>query len=163
MTRLLSEVQAMQNPALGAALIWRFACGYVPQNAAHEGVPLPLAFVVLPVVLHERTREEASSTRLSSGARKFEEKFTDRVDMLFALNQRAIGMRGLSLRSVRHALASGLVTLIADQGSLWPRSYTKPPVGAKSVAELLTAAEKLGSWCSSLSVYEISGILRVEF
>jgi hypothetical protein len=36
MTRLLSEVQAMHNPALGAALIWRFACGYAPQNEAHE-------------------------------------------------------------------------------------------------------------------------------
>lgn len=163
MTRLLVEVQAMQNPALGATLIWRFACSYAPQNEAHEGVPLPLAFVVLPVVLHERTREEVSSTRLSSGARKFEDKFRDREDVLFALNQRAIGMRDLSLRSVRHALGSGLVTLMTDRGTLWPRSYTKPPVDAMSVAELLLAAEKLGSWCRSLSVYEISGILRVEF
>jgi len=126
-------------------------------------VPLPLAFVVLPVVLHERTREEVSSTRLSAGARKFEEKFRDRGDVLLALNQRTIEMRGLSLHSFRQALASGLVTLVTDRGTLWPRSYTKPPVDAKSVAELLAAAEKLGSWCRSLSVYEISGILRVEF
>lgn len=163
MTRLLNEVQAMQNPALGAALIWRFACSYAPQKEAHEGVPFPLAFVILPVVLHERTRKEVSSTRLSSGARKFEEKFVDRGDVLFALNQRAIGMRDLSLRSLRHALASGLVTLLAERGTIWPRSYTKPPVDAISVSELLAAAEKLGSWCRSLSTYEISGILRVEF
>ena len=163
MTRLLSEVQAMQNPALGAALIWRFACGYAPQNEAHAGLPLPLSFVVLPVILHERTRKQVSSTRLSSGARKFEEKFRERGDLLFALNQRAIAMRPLSLRSLRHALASGLVTLIADRGTLWPRSYTKPPVDATSVTELLGAAEKLGSWCRSLSVYEVAGILRVEF
>lgn len=163
MTRLLSEVQAMQNPALGATLVWRFACGYAPQKEAHEGVPLPLAFVVLPVVLHERTREEVSSTRLSSGVRKFEEKFTDRGDVLFAINQRVISMRNLSLHSIRHALASGLVTLVPDRGTLWPRSYAKPPVDAKAVSELLAAAEKLGSWSRSLSVYEISGILRVEF
>lgn len=163
MTKLLSEVQAMQNPALGAVLVWRFACGYAPQNEPHDGVPLPLAFVVLPVVLHERTRDAVTSTRPSSGARKFEEKFQDRGDVLFALNQRARGLRSLSLRSVRHALASGLVTLIPDRGTLWPRSYTKPHVDAKSVAELLAAAEKLGGWCRSLSVYEISGILRVEF
>jgi len=162
-TRILSEVQAMQNPALGAVLIWRFACGYAPQNEPHDGVPLPLAFVVLPVLLHERTREEVTSTRQSSGARKFEEKFRDKGDLLFALNQRATSLRGLSLRSVRHTLASGLVTMIPDQGTIWPRSYTKPPVVAKSVTELLAAAEKLGGWCRSLSVYEISGILRVEF
>jgi hypothetical protein len=153
----------MQNPALGAALIWRFACGYAPQKEAHDGVPLPLAFVVLPVVLHERTRKEITSTRVSSGARKFEEKFRDRGDMLFALNQRAIGMRPLSLRSVRQALASGLLTLVVEQGTIWPRTYTKPPVDGKAVSSLLGAAEKLGRWCHSLSVYEISGILRVEF
>ena len=163
MTRLLSEVQAMQNPALGAALIWRFACGYAPQNEAHDGVPLPLAFVVLPVLLHERTRDVLTSTRESSGARKFEEKFREKGDVLLALNQRAMSLRGLSLRSVRHALASGLVTMIPDRGTIWPRSYTKPPVDAKSLAELLAAADKLGRWCRSLSVYEISGILRVEF
>lgn len=163
MTRLLNEVQAMQNSALGAALIWRFACGYAPRNKAHNGVPLPLAFVVLPVVFHERTRDAVSSTRLSSGARKFEEKFNDRGDVLFALNNRAIEMRSLSLRSVRHALASGLITLVSDQGMLWPRSYAKPPIDAKPVNNLLSAAEKLGSWCRLLTVYEISGILRVEF
>lgn len=163
MTRLLSEVQAMQNPALGAVLIWRFVCGYAPQNDPRDGVPLPLSFVVLPVVLHERTREEVTSTRLSSGARKFEEKFRDRGDVLFALNQRAIGLRSLSLRSVRHVLAAGLLTLVPERGTLWPRSYAKPPVEANSVSELLAAAEKLGGWCGSLSVYEIAGILRVEF
>lgn len=163
MTRLLSEVQAMQNPALGATLIWRFACGYAPQNEAHEGVPLPLTFVVLPAILHERTREKISSTHLSSGARKFEEKFLDQGDVLFALNKRAIGMRSLSLRSLGHALASGLLTLVADRSTLWPRSYSKPPVDSKPVVKLLDAAEKLGSWCRPLSVYEISGILRVEF
>ena len=163
MTRLLSEVQAMQNPALGAALVWRFACGYAPQNEPHDGMPGPLSFVALPVVLHERTREKVTSTRLSSGVRKFEEKFRDRGDVLFALNQRAIDLRALSLRSVRHALAAGLITLVPERATLWPRSYAKPPVEAKSVSELLAAAEKLGGWCRSLSAYEISRILRVEF
>ena len=159
MTRLLNEVQAMQNPALGAGLIWRFACGYSPKDKSENGMPFPLAFIVLPTVLHERTRNELSSTRLSSGARKFEEKFKDKGDVIFALNQRAIGMRDLSLRSVSLAVASGLLTLVPDWGSLWPRLYTKPPVIEKAVSELLTAAEKLGSWCHSLSLYEISGIL----
>jgi len=163
MTRLLGEIQAMQNPALGATLIWRFACGYTPKDIAHDGVPLPLAFVVLPVVLHERTRREVITTQRSSGARKFEEKFGDKGDVLFALHERALVLRELSLRSLRHALASGLVSLLPEQGVLWPRSYTKPYIDERAVAELLGAAEKLGAWCSSLSLYEISGILRVEF
>lgn len=162
MSKLLNEIQAMQNPALGAALIWRFSCGYALQNDPHDGVPFPLAFVVLPVVLHERTRQEVTSTYVSSGARKFKEKFERKSDLLLALNQRAIDLRGLSLRSVRQALASGLITLIPKQGTFWPRSYATPPVNTKSVRELLAAAEKLGNWCRPLSIYEISGILRVE-
>lgn len=163
MTILLSEVQAMQNPALGATLIWRFACGYAPQNDGHDGVPLPLVFVVLPVVLHERTRAEVTATRAASGVRKFEEKFQDRADLLLALNQRAISMRTLSLHSIRQALASGLLALLPERGTLWPRSYSNPPNPSKHICELLGAAEKLGNWCRSLSAYEVSGILRVEF
>lgn len=126
-------------------------------------MPLPLLFIVLPVIFHERTCAEVTSTRLSSGARKFEEKFRNRGDLLFALNQRATALRPLSLRSMRHALAAGLVSVLPERGALWPRSYAKPPIEAKPVSELLAAADKLGAWCRSLSVYEISGILRIEF
>lgn len=163
MTRLLSEVQAIQNPALGATLLWRFACGYAPKHDPGDGVPFPLSFVVLPVVLHERTRAIVTSTRPASGVRKFEEKFDGMGDILFALNERAIDLRMLSLRSVRHALSAGLLTLVPESAALWPRSYTKTPTDAKPVSRLISAAYKLGEWCRPLSIYEISGILRVEF
>jgi hypothetical protein len=41
---LQSEVQAMQNPALGAALVWRFTCGYTPIGTGSGGTPLSLGF-----------------------------------------------------------------------------------------------------------------------
>ena len=163
MIPVLSEVQAMHNPALGAALVWRFACGYCPENASTEGTPLPLAFVVLPVVLHGVTCEAISATHVASGVRKFEEKFSGQGDVLYALNDRAIAMRPLSLRSVRLAVGSGLLTLLADQAVLWPRTYSMPGSVQQSERALLKAAEKLGSWCAALTLFELSGILRVEF
>lgn len=163
MRPLLNEVQAIQNPGLGAALVWRFACGYCPENQSGEGVPLPLAFVVLPVVLHTRMREQVTSTRIASGVRKFEEKFSGSGDLLFALNERAIALRQLSLRSMRIAMACGLITVLPDQAAFWPRSYSRPTNTSKPVTELMKAAEKLGAWCAPLSLFEISGILRVEF
>ncbi len=54
MTTILNEVQAMQNPALGAALLWRFACGFTPESSPN-GTPLPLAFVVLPLAFHAKS------------------------------------------------------------------------------------------------------------
>lgn len=163
MTPLVTEVQAMQNPALGAALVWRFACGHSPEHYASEGVPLPLAFIVLPIVLHARTREEVTATQAGSGFRKFEEKFKERGDLLLAINRRVVAMRPLSMRAVRLGVATGLLTLLSDRASLWPRTYTPPRGAAPSVQALLKAAEKLGAWCAPLSLFEIAGILRVEF
>jgi len=160
---LLTEVQAMQNPALGAVLVWRFACGYCPENAWENGAPMALAFIVLPIVLHDRTRSGVAATQMASGFRKFEGKFKEKGDLLLAINQRTIAMRPLSLRSLRLALASGLLTLLPEKGALWPRTYATPRGTAKSVEELMKSAEKLGTWCSSLSLFELSGILRVEF
>ena len=39
---MLSDIQTVQNPALGAALIWRFAIGYIPTETAFKGVPRSL-------------------------------------------------------------------------------------------------------------------------
>lgn len=163
MIPLLSEVQAMQNPALGAVLLWRFACGYNPERTAGHGVPLPLAFAVLPVVLHARTHDEVGATRIASGVRKFEEKFKEQGDMLLAVHKRARAMRLLSLRSLRLALSCGLLTLMHEQGTLWPRTYTPPKGVSGPVEGLMKGAEKMGAWCAPLSLFELSGILRLEF
>jgi hypothetical protein len=159
---LLDEVQAMQNAALGAALIWRFTCGYCPQDDATQGTPIPLTFLVLPVVLHARTCESVLSTQPGSGLRAFEAKFSEAGDLLLAVHDRMLAMRGLSLKSNGVALATGLVTLVTKDGSLWPRSYARPRRTADSVEALLRAAERFGGWCRPLSLFEISGILRVE-
>ena len=163
MRPILGEVHAMQNPALGASLLWRFACGYCPQNAAVDGLPLPLLFCVLPILLHARTCDEVSSTLVASGLRKFEEKFRADADLLLALQQRSVTMRPLSLRSLRIALATGLLSLVADSGTIWPRTYAPVRDLPRPADDLLKAGEKLGAWCRPLSLFEVSGIVRVEF
>lgn len=153
----------MQNPALGAALLWRFACGFSPESSPN-GTPLPLAFVVLPLTLHAKSAEKVSGTLAGSGLRKFESKFgdDDRGDVLLALQPRMLAMRDLSLRSLRIALRSGLLTLVPKEAVLWPRSRTVTPSEAKPVGDLLRSAEKLGSWCRDVSIFEVTGLLKVE-
>ena len=163
MTAILNEIQAMQNPALGAVLLWRFACAYSPESSPN-GTPLPLAFVVLPLTLHARSAEKVSSTLASSGLRKFEAKFSDddRGDVLLALQPRMLAMRHLSLRSLRIAIRTGLLTLVPDEAALWPRSRSAPPADAKPIGSLVKSAEKLGSWCRDVSLFEVGGLLKVE-
>lgn len=163
MTAFLNEVQAMQNPALGAGLLWRFVCGHSPASSP-KGMPLPLAFVVLPLVFHARSMEEVTGTLASSGLRKFEEKFSKGDgDILLSLQPRMLAMRNLSLRSLRIALRAGLVTLVPGEAVLWPRSSSPPPDQPKPVNELLKAAEKLGTWCGDLTLFEVAGLLKVDF
>ena len=163
MTAIRNEVQAMQNPALGAALLWRFACGFSPESSP-SGTPLPLAFVVLPLTLHTKSAEKVSGTLAGSGLRKFESKFSDddRGDVLLALQSRMLAMRELSLRSLRIAIRTGLLTLVPKEAVVWPRSRSAPPADAKPVGELLRSAEKLGGWCREVSLFEVSGLLKVE-
>ena len=152
----------MQNPALGAVLLWRFVCGFSPDSSP-KGTPLPLSFVVLPLALHARSLEEVVGTQSASGLRKFEEKFHGQRDVLLSIQPRMLAMRDLSLRSLRIGLRVGLLTLDPSEAVLWPRSRTTAPTEAKAVSDLLKSAEKLGSWCRDVSLFEVSGLLKVEF
>ena len=67
-----TEVDLVQNPALGALLLWRFARTY--QGEVAREVPLHLAFLVLPMVLHQGSRNEIVSTRKASGLTLFAAK-----------------------------------------------------------------------------------------
>lgn len=61
------EQARLLNPAFLAALIWSCAEGY--GNIDPQGVPYPLSFVAMPVVLHKSTRESlprAISTSLAA-------------------------------------------------------------------------------------------------
>lgn len=49
------EQARLLNPAFLAALIWSCAEGYGSIDA--QGIPYPLSFVAVPVVLHKSTRE----------------------------------------------------------------------------------------------------------
>lgn len=162
MSRILQEVQAAQNPALGGSLLWRFVCGYSPDTSAN-GTPLPLAFLVLPLVLHARSLAAIRSTKIGSGLRKLEEKLTEHSDEILLVSSRALSMRPLTLRSLRLALRTGLLTMVAEDAVLWPRTYSKAPAESAALRHLLDAAERLGTWCSELTLFEICGILRVEF
>ena len=68
----LTELDVVQNPAIGAYLIWQFTLGYQEDGA--EVAPIPLAFLVLPMLLHRQTFDEVASTRKASGLTLFAAK-----------------------------------------------------------------------------------------
>lgn len=165
MTSLAREAQNVQNPALGAALIWRFCCGFVESNSTSTPPQLPVVFLVLPVVLHQETAAFVGSTRKSSGLRAFAAKFGDskasKQDLLLQLHNRAARWRQLSLNSLELAVAGQLVS-ISEDGRVFPLSRTNARGLSDDVKQLMAVAEKLGYWCGQLTTHEIAHTLKVR-
>jgi hypothetical protein len=162
------ETRNVQNEAIGAVLLWRFTVGYEQGSEVNNPAPLPLLFVVLPILLHEETFQQVKSTQARSGLRGFAEKFaeskTSKEDLVLAIQSRASEMRLLTAQSLTLAMSSNLVGLDCGQSAVVALTSTAMRFGVpESVRLMMRGAEKLGQWCSTLSIYEISIILKMRF
>ncbi|WP_068635366.1 MULTISPECIES: three component ABC system middle component [Zoogloeaceae] len=162
---LAREAQNIQNPALGAAALWRFCCGYVEAHPVGDPPRLPMLFLVLPIVLHQATTELLRRTRPSSGLRAFAAKFGDsqisKQDLLLQVHERAVRWRTLSLQSIELAAAGHLIQLL-EGGEVIPLSRTKARGLPDEVKQLLADAEKLGVWCGQLTLHEVTTTLKIR-
>lgn len=167
MSGLTQEVRYVQNPALGGTLLWRFACGYTTHHKTSDHPPLPLLFVVLPILFHRETLDVLKSTNRPTGLHGFADKFswTDiaKSDVLIGMHGRSVSWRKLTWESLQLAVQSRLITISPSEGVVIPVSLTPARGVPESVKPLLTNAEKLGEWCSELSLFEIGTILKVGF
>lgn len=160
----LNELEIVQNPALGGWAIWQFGLAY----QAEEGIQpvLPVAFLILPLLLHRRSLDLIGSTKKDSGLALFAAKLgTEREDLL-ALHERALTLRMLSLRSIGCAVNAGLVTVDYAEARLRSNALVageKKPIVPERLKALPSAAEKLGYWFSKVSLAQISSTLRVDF
>jgi len=161
------EVAAVQNPGLGALLLWRSASGYSQVHERAEDIPLPLLFLVLPIVLHQETTALLAATQKASGLRKFVEKFQlaahSKTDLLLAIGPRAHAMRRLTAHSLGIAILSHLLVIDPSTATAVAVSTTPAIAGIPtSVRPMLNAAEKLGNWFADLTLYEIALLLQVR-
>lgn len=165
---LAKETRAVQNPALGAVLLWKFVDAYYEANPNHAGAPIPLLFVVLPMVLHEHIRSVMTSTRKGSSLRAFAEKFSSskmaETDVVLSLQSRVSSVRELTMESLELLIRCGMATIDVKSGCMIPSKTRglqhQVPEGVDS---LLRAAEYLGNWMGPLSVYEAGATLRLSF
>lgn len=165
---LNKETRNTQNPALGALLIWRFIVGYKDGSGVATHTPLPLLFTVLPIMLHRDTVSFISSTLKSSGLRTFTNKFneskTSKNDLILSIHQRALTMRNLTAKSISLAVSADLIKIDSTTALAFPLSSSSPKLNiADSIKDLMKGSEKLGYWCSKLTLHEVSLALKVSF
>lgn len=167
MTTLGHESRLVQNHALGAVVLWRFARKYTDSHALHAPVPLCLAALVLPMVWHVDTATNIASTREKSGLRAFRDKFSDtqesRFDALLAIHNRSARWQDKTMGSLSMALGCGLIHL-NDRAMLVPSGIewhvNRHPLAVRNQVNM---AEKLGTWFASLSLLEIANVLHIRF
>jgi hypothetical protein len=161
---MLTELEIVQNPALGAFALWRFGVGF----QADDGGPatLPLAFLVLPLLLHEPTLKHITSTQRASGLALFAAKLGQERENLLAVHDRALALRRLSLQSLAMGVSNRLLTLDYDAATLRANtaddSLRKPQLPER-IRGFSNAAEKVGHWFSRLGLHQVASSLAVEF
>lgn len=162
---LTREAAFVQNPALGALLLWRFCAAYTEHHPSKESPVVQLTFLVLPILLHRETFEEIKATR--AGFHTFVGKFStsenSKADVLLSIHDRVNQFRDLTLESLRVAVQCRLATVIAATSRVVPLSTATPSGVKPSVLTLIKNAEKLGEWCGPMTLFEIENILKVAF
>ncbi|NHN86229.1 hypothetical protein GOB93_16510 [Acetobacter musti] len=161
----LSELELVQNPAIGAYLLWQFTLGYQEDGA--DSVPFLLAFLLLPMLLHRPTYDAVVSTRKASGLTLFAAKFDKEREMLIELHGRALLLRPLSLQSIGIASSSRLVQIDHQAATLHGYPLDLLDIKKPSIPERLkgfpSAADKIGYWFSKLELPQIASTLRIDF
>ncbi|MFB9266695.1 three component ABC system middle component [Bradyrhizobium erythrophlei] len=160
----LTEVEIVQNPALGSYALWRFGLGH--QSDDDRAALFPLSFLVLPLVLHRPTLDLINSTQKASGLALFAAKLGKERENLLAVHERALSLRQLTLDSIGMGVGQRLLTLNYDAATLRANALdprTRKPTIPERIKGLSGAADKIGFWFSQLGFQQISSILIVEF
>lgn len=160
----LSEAAIVQNEALGAYAIWRFGLGF--QERDEQAVPLPLAFLLLPLVLHAPTLAIVLGTQKASGLHLFAGKLGEQREDLLAVHGRALALRQLTLGSLMVAEQSRLVRIEPSTATIRafsPHHELQAPPLPERTRRIAPASEKIGYWFAGLSDQQVAHTLKVAF
>lgn len=160
----LSEAAIVQNEALGAYALWRFGLGF--QELDGQAVTLPLAFLLLPLVLHAPTLAMVLGTQKASGLHLFAGKLGEQREDLLAIHGRALTLRQLTLSSLMVAEQSRLVRIepnTATVRAFSPHHEMQAPALPERIRRIAPACEKIGYWFAGLLDQQVAHTLRVGF
>lgn len=138
-----SEEVALFNPAFLARLIRATVNEY--ERADARQMPVPLAFLLIPLVLHKPTRDDLP-THASSQMQTW---IREHPRHLAQLDARVFGMRPFTGLAVRFAVQHGVLT--SFDGAIGAGTVKRRPRGhseleSAEVNDCLRAASFLGRW-----------------
>lgn len=162
MIDVLFEQRVIQNPGLGAEVIWQAVQEAYESTGRVAGVPLPLIFLILPLTFHKRTATVLAS-KTQPGA-LYKALGEDR-ELTIGLQDR---MQAMCDRTFQ-ALSIGFQTdlLLYDEGperQLIPGKKTAPVIHVTDdVKVILNAARRVGQAFCEMSIVQFTTQLNIRF
>lgn len=150
-------IAAMLNPAMIALLVSTAAWAYA-RSSSGKGIPPEFVFLLVPLVVHRRTREELPGNT-NSHLTKW---ITDRPIIQAGFPNRARGMVPFVREGLRYGMRVGQLRLGAD-GLLYGESRRTADLPAGSELEsLVRASALLGRWLAkvgnSTTIFALFGV-----
>lgn len=155
----VSEVEAIQSPALGAYLLWRMGASF--QANSPNAPQMDLQFLVLPLLLHVETLTVICSTNTASGLSKFVHKMLENESELIAVNARAVALRELTLASLSLGVATGVLGIDYEAARVYSLDTIRKPAVSERVRRMERSAERVGLWFAQLPKEQVFSMLRV--
>lgn len=156
----LSPVALVQNPAFGSLLLWNFGRGYQAEDIGDLPV-LTSFFLTLPLVLHGPTMRVIKSTNQSSGLAKFVSKLGEERERLYAVHDRALAMRALTLESLSAGISAKLLKIDYSTATVRANEL-RPPTTPERLKYHVASAEKIGRWFARSPANQVFSLLQIE-
>ena len=162
MIDVLFEQRVVQNTGLAAEAIWQAMNEAFETKGRTEGVTLPLVFLVLPLVFHQRTAQ-ALASKTQPGA--LYKAIADDREIAIGLQARMQAMADRTCHALSIGFDSGLLLLDPDhERHLIPGKRNPPVVHATDeVKTILKAAKRVGQAFAEMNIVQLSTQLNIRF
>jgi len=130
------EVKYLFNPAF---------CGRILFAAIKEygSMPFPIVYLVLPLILHKKTRQNIKTSRT-----KFHEWTHEHDELLIGFSQRARGMVEITNEAIELLVQTGLLQ-ISNSGELFcsvDAKLSESRFADQEIKECISKSKILGHW-----------------
>lgn len=158
------DAYLVQNPAIGAYLIYHFVKGYYANK--QKNVPIHLLFIVLPFMFDEACRQAAISFNKNKGISKLVDKINNgnKTNSIYLINKKAIKLKECTWDSINIAMASSLIDFDFETAEAFVLNDTvKEPRFNETLSKMIKASEKIGFVFADSNLIELCSYLNVRF
>jgi hypothetical protein len=162
MIDVLFEQRVIQNTGLAAEAIWQAVLEAYEAKNRTAGVPLPLAFLVLPLTFHQRTAASLASKTQPGALYK---ALADDREITLSLQSRMQALSERTLQALSIAFHSGMLEVDQDhERQLIPLRKTALATHVTDdVKTILAAAKRVGQAFAEMSVVQLATHLNIRF